>query len=86
MMLQVTVGRGVEVTMTEAYLHPLPALGRGPLVAQLRQGSGYPLVHGGSGGLSREHGTGHLQLLHPRLVEPLVTPDSDESVGLGRGP
>lgn len=72
--------------MTGVYLHPLPALGRGPLVAQLGQGSGHPLVHGRSGGLSREHGAGHLQLLHPRLVEPLIPPDSDESVGLGRGP
>lgn len=70
----------------QIYLHPLPALGRSPLVAQLCQGSGDPLVHGRSGGLAGEHGTGHLQLLQPRLVEPLVTPDSNESVRLGRGP
>lgn len=74
------------MTMIRIYLHPLSALGRSPLVAQLCQGSGDPLVHGRSGGLSREHGTGHLQLLHPRLVEPLVSPDSDESVSLGWGP
>lgn len=69
-----------------SYLHPLPALGRGPLVSQLSQGSGHPLVHGRAGGLSGEHGAGDLQLLHPRLRQPLVTPHRDEGVSLGRRP
>lgn len=68
------------------YLHPLPALGRGPLVSQLRQGSGHPFVHGRTGGLTREHGAGDLQLLHPRLRQPLVTPHRDEGVCLGGRP
>lgn len=68
------------------YLHPLPALRRGPFVSQLRQGSGHPLVHGRTGGLAGEHGARRLQLLHPRLGQPLVAPDRDEGVRLGRRP
>lgn len=84
----------VEVLLKEAehrtlqlfYLHPLPALWWGPLISQLRQGSGHPLVHGRTGGLTGKHGACHLQLLHPRLRQPLVAPDRDEGVCLGRGP
>lgn len=68
------------------YLHPLPALGRRPLIPQLRQGSGHPLVHGRPRGLTGEHGARDLQLLHPRLRQPLVAPHRDEGVRLGRGP
>ena len=68
------------------YLHPLSALWRCPLVSQLRQGSRHPLVHGRTGGLAGEHGARDLQLLHPRLGQPLVTPHRDEGVRLGRRP
>ena len=75
-----------RVLKSRIYLHPLPALGGGPLVSQLRQGSGHPLVHGRTGGLTGEHGARDLQLLHPRLRQPLVAPDRDEGVRLRRGP
>lgn len=68
------------------YLDALPALGRGPLVAQLGQGPGHALVHGWPGGLAAEHRAGSLQLLVPRLHQPLVAPHCDERVRLGRSP
>lgn len=74
------------VHTTFIYLHPLPALGRRPLVSQLRQRSGHTLVHGRTGGLAGEHGARRLQLLHPRLGQPLVAPHGDEGVRLGRRP
>lgn len=68
------------------YLDALPALGRGPLVAQLGQGPGHALVHGWPRGLAAEHRAGSLQLLVPRLHQPLVAPHCDERVRLGRRP
>lgn len=68
------------------YLDALPALGRGPLVAQLGQGPGHALVHGRPGGLAAEHRAGSLQLLVPCLHQPLVAPHCDERVRLCRRP
>lgn len=79
-------GTTYYIAWFHGYLHPLPALGRCPFVAQLRQGSGHPLVHGGSGGLTGEYGTGHLQLLHSRLRQSLIAPHRDQGVSLGWGP
>lgn len=67
-------------------LDAFPALGRGPLVAQLGQGPGHALVHGRPGGLAAKHRASSLQLLVPRLHQPLVAPHCDERVGLGRRP
>lgn len=67
-------------------LDALPALGRGPLVAQLGQGPGHALVHGRPRGLAAEYRAGSLQLLVPRLHQPLVAPHSDERVRLCRRP
>lgn len=68
------------------YLHPLSTLGRGPLVTQLWQRSGHPLVHRRSRRLARKHRPGHLQLLHPRLRQPLVAPHGDQRVCFRRCP
>ncbi len=68
------------------YLHPLSTLGWGPFVTQLWQRSGHPLVHRWSRRLARKHRPGHLQLLHPRLRQPLVAPHGDQRVCFGRCP